>query len=344
MKKILYVGNDLKHKFINTTVMRTLGPALEQEGYTVYYTSPKKNKVLRLLDMIISVLRYGRRVDVVFIDTYSTLNFYYALTVSWLAALFKLPYIPILHGGNLVTRIKSSPILAHRIFDNAHINISPSRFLYEAFKTHHYDNVIYVPNFLKIEQYPLVEKTYDRLNILWVRSLESMYNPKLALLVMKQLKESGYDARLCMVGPDRDGQKADLSGFARDHHLDVSFTGKLSKADWIDTSKDYNLFLNTTNIDNMPVSVIEAMALGFPIVSTNVGGLPYLIDQNENGILVQPNNIDAMTKAITELWTDKVRLKAMSAKARKTAETFDWHEVKAKWIAVLDEDHAVDTT
>ena len=55
----------------------------------------------------------------------------------------------------------------------------------------------------------------------------------------------------------------------------ITITGILRKAEWIELSKDYDVFINTTNVDNMPVSVIEAMALGMPIVSTNVGGIPF---------------------------------------------------------------------
>ena len=68
----------------------------------------------------------------------------------------------------------------------------------------------------------------------------------------------------------------------------MNFTGKLSKQEWRDLSKDYNVFINTTNFDNTPVSVIEAMALGIPVVSTNVGGLPFLITDKVDGVLVEP--------------------------------------------------------
>ena len=61
----------------------------------------------------------------------------------------------------------------------------------------------------------------------------------------------------------------------------VLFKGKMSKKEWIEISKNYHIFLNTTNVDNLPVSVIEAMALGMIIVSTNAGGVPFLIDDKK---------------------------------------------------------------
>lgn len=341
MKKILYVGNDLVRENVNTSVMRTLGPALEAEGYTLYYTSPKTNKFFRLCDMLFSLAKYHRKVDVILIDTYSTLNFYYALFVAWFAAVLKVPYIPILHGGNLVTRLKTSSKLSHLIFDNAIINVSPSRYLKAEFERFGYKNIVYIPNTINIERYGYLKKSYDHPKLLWVRSLASIYNPKQAILVQEQLRSRGYDAELCMVGPDRENHLDALKTMAWNKQLEVKFTGKLTKQEWVDLSSNYNIFINTTNIDNMPVSVIEAMALGFPIVSTDVGGMPYLIEQNHEGVLVQTNNVDAMTDAIINLFKDKTALQSMSTNARATAETFDWEQVKHHWFDVLERDNRV---
>lgn len=270
------------------------------------------------------------------IDTYSTLNFYYALFVSWLARRIKLDYIPILHGGNLVSRLKSSPILSRSIFRKALVNVSPSKFLKLEFEKLGYDNVKYIPNFLNLDNYPFVKKEYNSIKLLWVRSLATIYNPEQAIFVAEQLNDKGYDVELCMVGPDSENKMNKLKDLAFEKRLKVKFTGKLPKKAWIDLSKDYNVFLNTTSIDNMPVSVLEAMALGFPVVSTNVGGMPYLIEQNQDGVLVQPNNPVAMTDAILGLIENPDKLKRISKNARQKAETFDWTQVKHLWIDLLE--------
>ncbi|WP_026753206.1 glycosyltransferase family 4 protein [Sediminibacter sp. Hel_I_10] len=336
MKRILYVGNDLVRENVNTSVMRTLGPALEAEGYTVFYTSPRTNKFFRLLDMLFSILWFRRRVDVVFIDTYSTLNFYYALLVSQLARLLHLPYIPMLHGGNLVSRLRTNSSFSKCIFNHALVNVSPSAFLKTEFERHGYSNVICIPNVIDIGHYEHIAKSYDTPRLLWVRSFTAIYNPKQAILVLSQLQQRGYKGTLCMVGPDTDGSMEPLKRLAQELHLEVRFTGKLSKAQWISMSQEYNLFVNTTTVDNTPVSVIEAMALGFPIVSTDVGGMPYLINHGQQGILVQMGNVNAMTDGITQLLKSPETLEKMSANARALAENFDWSQVKELWFDVLE--------
>ena len=108
-KRILYIGNYLQGNKTNKSYMHTLGYLLEDSGHIVYYSSKKTNKILRLFDMFFSVLKKRKKVDIIFIDTYSTTNFYYALIISKIARFLKKQYIPILHGGNLPFRLKKYP-------------------------------------------------------------------------------------------------------------------------------------------------------------------------------------------------------------------------------------------
>ena len=73
---LLYIGNKLSKHGYTVTSIETLGVLLEKEGYHLYYASSKKNKVIRLLDMIYATIKYRNRVDYVLIDTYSTKNFW----------------------------------------------------------------------------------------------------------------------------------------------------------------------------------------------------------------------------------------------------------------------------
>ncbi|MBR9845714.1 MAG: glycosyltransferase family 4 protein, partial [Algicola sp.] len=247
-------------------------------------------------------LKLAKRVDVVLIDTYSTQNFYYALSISQLCRILNVSYIPILHGGNLTSRLNSHPKWCRLIFKNATCNVSPSLFLKEAFETAGFENIIHIPNTIKIEEYPFDNRNYDEPKLLWVRSFSKIYNPELAVKVFRNIKDLYPNASLCMVGPDADGSQKAVEALAQDLNLNVTFTGKLEKIQWIKLARDYNIFINTTNLDNTPLSVIEAMALGVPVVSTNVGGMPYLITHNGDGLLVQPNHADDMSSAVVSIF------------------------------------------
>jgi len=334
-KNVLYIGNYLNSKKRNASYMFTLGHLLAHEGYSMHYASGFMWKPLRLVHMLLKVFLMRNKAHHVLIDTYSTQNFYYAYLTAKLCQLLKLPYIPILHGGYLPKRLQTSPKLAKSLFNNAVINVSPSLYLKEAFEAQGVTNVVHIPNTLEIQKYPYKQRQLETLKLFWLRSFSEIYNPILALKVLKALTDKGFNAELLMVGPDTDGSLEKAKAYSQSNALKVRFTGKLSKAEWIGLSEQCNLFINTANVDNTPVSVIEAMALGLPVVSTNVGGLPYLIDNEKEGLLVNPDDVEAMVKAIIEVQQNQDLVKTLTGNARQKVEQLDWEVVKHLWFEVL---------
>ena len=334
MKNLLYIGNALSTSGKTITTIETLSEHLK-DIFFVKVASNKSHKILRLLDMIKLVVSNRSHTDFVLIDTYSTTNFYYALIISQLCRFFNLKYIPILHGGNLENRLKNYPKLSQLLFGNAHILVAPSEFLKSIFKTYGYNNIQHIPNTIDLEKYEYSSREIEGIKLLWVRSFSSIYNPELAVNVLHQLNQAGHLSELTMIGPDVDGSLIEVKKLANELNLNVKFLGKLTKEQWITEAKNYNFFINTTNFDNTPVSVIEAMALGLPIVSTNVGGLPYIITHNTEGILVPPDNIEAMADAIINLSINNKLRQNITENARRKVENFDWGKVKSKWISLL---------
>ncbi|WP_445731686.1 glycosyltransferase family 4 protein [Mariniflexile sp.] len=337
MKQLLYIGNHLSKAGKTETTIEILGKALRVEGFTVHTVSNKKNKVWRLLEMLFAILKFYKKADYVLMDTYSTSNFYYAYLCGQLCRFLKLKYIPILHGGNLPNRLRSSPRLSDSLFKNAHINVAPSLYMQSEFEKMGYSNLVYIPNFIEIKNYPFKKRRFETVKLLWVRSFSEIYNPLLAIKILKLLLDEGIPATLTMVGPDNDGSLLKAEKYAEGLGVEINFTGKLSKESWIELSKNHNIFINTTNFDNMPVSVIEAMALGLPIISTNMGGLPYLIENEKDGVLVKPNNAALFVEAIKKLQAHSDVANAMAFTARNKVANFDWEIVKKQWIRVLPE-------
>ena len=334
-KTILYIGNDLSKRTTYTTTMDTLSYLLCDTGYIICKSSSKQNKVLRLLHMCIAIVHLRNKLDYVFIDTYSTSNFYYALFTSQLCRFFKLKYLPILHGGNLPYRLKKYPKFSSLVFKNSYRNITPSGYLKHEFEQKGFKTVL-IQNIIPIANYTFKVRKKIAPKLLYVRAFAEIYNPTLAIEVLKELKNTYPKAILCMIGPDKDGTLEDVKQLINKYHLNesVEITGVLSKKEWHKKSENYDIFINTTNVDNTPISVIEAMALGLPVVSTNVGGLPYLIQHNVDGVLVEKNNPSAMTKEICKIVEENKY--SLAINARKKVENFDWNIVQSKWIQLLE--------
>lgn len=337
--KVLYIGNMLAIHGANPTSVDLLGERLSSD-FNVVRASSKRNQLVRLFH-IWWVIFTNRKCDFLLIDTYSTSAFVFAWTSARLAEVLRIKYIPILHGGDLPKRIETSPDKLERLLTKAYKVVSPSSYLKSAMQGFVEREYEVIPNFIDIANYPFKpERTdlSDQLKILWVRSFHSIYNPQLAVRLLKKMIDLGfYNTELCMVGPDKDGSLNEVKSLARQLKVEnnLMITGGLSKTDWIALSANYNLFINTTNVDNAPVSVVEAAALGMPIITTNVGGLPFIITDRVNGILVPPNDEIAFCNAIQEL-VESAELRSQIVQGgRNLALTWDWQAVRKQWVELL---------
>lgn len=333
---ILYAGNILSSHGYTPTFIETLAPKLS-EHYNLRAVSDKLSQPNRLMDMVKTFNRHKKELRLVLIDSYSMKAFWFTYVLARLSKRNNIPYVPILRGGGYPERLKSSPSLCRDVFGNAYRNISPSLYLKKHFNDEGYD-VDYIPNFIPVNDYPFKERRSVKPKLFWVRSFHEIYNPEMAVEALSAIKMSYPDAELCMVGPDKDGSLAPFMKKVEQLGIgdSVKITGKLSKKEWTGLSQDYDIFINTTNFDNHPVSVIEAMALGMPVVSTNVGGIPYLVENNSDGTLVEPGNANAFSDAIISLLENPDRAYRMSVNARKKVEEFDWDKVKYKWFELID--------
>ena len=335
MKNLLYIGNKLHKHGFNKTSVETLGVFLADEGYAITYTSDKKNQIIRLLDMMLATFLNASKVDYILIDTYSTSSFWYAFFCSQLARLFRVKYIPILHGGDLPNRLKKHPFLSRLIFKNAYVNVAPSNYLLEKFKEKGFENIVFIPNSIQLGEYKFKKRIQLQPNLLWVRSFAKIYNPEMAIQVFKLLKEKYSHATLTMVGPDKDGSLIETRNLAESLNIEVNFTGKLTKKEWTDLALDNDIFINTTHFDNTPVSVIEAMALGLPVVTTNVGGIPFMLTDKENALFVNDNEPNEMFNAIEILLKDIDMVQKLTNNAKILVNDMDWQVVKLKWKELL---------
>lgn len=336
--KILYIGNNLTKKNKYNSTYTTLSNFLEKERIEVFRTSSIQNKILRLLDMLWQVFIFRKKAEYILIDTFSTSNFYFAFLTSQLARLLNQKYLPILHGGNLPQRLDKNPKICHYIFQNSYKNVAPSGYLQYEFEKRGY-KTIFIPNVLNIEEYVYKQRVKIQPHLLWVRAFAHLYNPTMAIKVLKDLKKDYPNATLCMVGPDKgDGSLQATQNLVKEYQLEesVTFTGVLPKEEWHQLSENYNIFINTTTIDNTPVSVMEAMALGLPIVSTNVGGVPYLVQQQVEGLLVNSNDVASMKDQLIKLLQNPELVNQLTAKARLKAESFDWSQVRIKWLEIIN--------
>lgn len=333
---IIYIGNKVSNSQTNPTTHNKLVENLTAEEFKVFSASSKTNKIIRLLEMIWVFLKNRSQSSYVLIDVYSTQNFWYAVILSKLSILFEIKYIPILHGGDLISRFNRSKKASTSLLAKAFVIVSPSKYLKEEVSGLAFNNVVYIPNSLDLKSYKFKLRKELRPKLLWVRAFDEIYNPMMAIKAFQLIHERFPNAHLCMVGPDKDGTLEICKKYALSNNLNITFKGKLKKEKWIQLSDDFSIFLNTSFIDNIPVSVLEAMALGLPVISTNVGGISYIIEGGKSGALVNAGDELAMSKAICYLLENQESAQKISLDAKLNLENYSWEYVKNEWFKILN--------
>ncbi|HLH20646.1 MAG TPA: glycosyltransferase family 4 protein [Bryobacteraceae bacterium] len=330
---VLLVGNFLSAAVGNRGVCEDLAERLRAAGWDVLTTSSRLARIPRLADMLSTVWRRRGEYEAAHVDVYSGLGFRWAEAVAWTLRRAGKPYLLTLHGGALPEFARRHGRRVRRLLESATAVTAPSAFLAEELRPFRPDLRL-IPNALDVARYPFRLRNAPQPRLVWVRAFHEVYDPGLAVRALAKIRGRQPEATLRMAGPDKgDGSLQRAMAAARELGVQesVSFAGAIPKAAvpaWI---AEGDIFLNTTTVDNTPVSVMEAMACGACVVSTNAGGMPHLVRDGEDGLLVPPRDAGAMAAAVERLLAEPALARRISFSARRRAEAWDWAAVLPQW-------------
>ncbi len=132
-----------------------------------------------------------------------------------------------------------------------------------------------------------------------------------------QLARNGCNVRLHIVGdgPLRSGLEAQGRSLGLEEH--IGFFGL--RNDVAQLLRSMDIFILASATEGLPLTVIEGMASGLPVVATRVGGVPELVEEGRNGFLVPPDDAQALSAAIERLIQKPELRRTMGAEGRKMA-------------------------
>ena len=283
--ELLFIGNFLSAAGASRGVCEDLVERLRAAGWQVRSASDKLSKAPRLLDMARAVWRGRGRDEIVHVDVFSGDAFLWAAAIVVLLRTMGKTHLLTLHGGSLPQFSAKWPGVVRRVLSAASAVTVPSEYLRREMRPYRSDLRL-LPNPLDLGLYPYRRRERPEPRLVWLRAFHETYNPSLAPSVLALLARDDPAATLTMIGPDRgDGSLARARARAADLGvLDrVQFAGQIPKVSVGEHLSRGDIFVNTTNVDNAPVSVLEAMACGLCVVSTRVGGLSDLVRDGEEG-------------------------------------------------------------
>lgn len=281
------------------------------------------------------LLRVGRY-DMIHI--FSASYYSYMLSVApaiLIARLYRKKCILNYRSGEADDHLRNWKVTAIPTMKLTDVIVVPSGYLVEVFsrfglKAQPIHNIVELDRFTFRDRAPLRPK------FLTSRLLEPLYNVGCVLRAFALIQQRYPDAALTVAA---DGwMRSELEQLARDLNLKATkFIGRVAFEDMPAMYDSADIYLTATNLDNMPSSITESMAAGLPVVTTDAGGIPYIVTHNETCLMVPCNDYEAMAASAIRLLEDKELATRIARQAREASRSFTWNVVRDEWVKLYHE-------
>lgn len=325
--KVLIICNYKPGKGGISGQVEILARKLQAEGHMVDIFSTKVSTLKRLI-VPFFLLQRATKYDVLHVHCSSCWGFMPAVVGICIGRILGKRTVTTYHGGGGDLFFARHHRFVHYWLTQSNCNIVLNGFLAKVYDEHNLPYII-VPNIIEFENGHYRNKSIISPRYICVRSHEELYNIPCILRAFGKVQSILPEATLILVG---DGsQHSSLIQLSEDMHLhNITFTGR------VDNSKIYN-YLNQADImvsastqDNMPVSLLEAMNAGLLVISSRVGGVPYMVDDNSTGLLFEnDNDIDLAEKMIWAVENPSVTI-AITQEAHRSVAQYQWEYIKGK--------------
>jgi glycosyltransferase involved in cell wall biosynthesis len=313
-------------------------PSVQVRFLPVNPRLPRGLRIKYVRTLIRSVVYLARlaasigRADVLHIFTPGYLAFYLAPAPALLLArLCGKRSVLNYHDGRVTDHLARWP-LALWWMRLATAIVVPSDFLAAVF-TRFGLRAIRIYNITESDSLPYRRRLRPRPVFLHTRALASEYNPACTLRAFSLIQGRYPGASLTMAhdGPQR-GELETLAATLGLRH--VRFIGSVSPELVADLYDSAEVYLMSPDADNMPLSVLECFAAGLPVVASNAGGIPNIVDHQRTGLLFPPGDHEAMANCALRLLEEPGLATQLSVNARAECVKYAWPQIRPQWLAL----------
>jgi glycosyltransferase involved in cell wall biosynthesis len=281
--------------------------------------------------LYIPTLARLRRADVAHVFSASYWSFLLAPAPALLAAkIFGKRAVLNYHSGEAADHLSRWGILVHPFLRLADEIVVPSDYLREVFARHGYRARV-IRNVVDTARFRFRERKPLRPRLVSTRNLEPIYRVDNTLRAFALLRSRHPEATLTIAGSG--GEEQRLRRLAAPFAGAVHFVGRVEPASMPRVYDDGDIFVNSSIVDNQPLSVLEAFAAGLPVVSTATGEIANMVRDGDTGSIVPAEDPTAMAAAIEHLLADPDGALAIARRARAEVEKYAWPAAYREWLA-----------
>lgn len=252
-----------------------------------------------------------------------------------ISKLFRKKCILNYRSGEVEDHLQNWRLSARPIMRLADVIVVPSGYLVDVFARFGL-KARFVYNIIELDRFKFRDRRPLRPVFLTSRLLEPLYNVGCVLRAFALIQKRYPEARLTVAA--KGWMRGELEQLARDLKLRATeFIGRVPFEKMPALYDSADIYLTATNLDNMPSSITECMAAGLPVVTTDAGGIPYIVTHEETCLMIQRNDHEGMAAAALRLLEDDELADRIARQAREASRKFTWPAVRDEWVRIYHE-------
>lgn len=332
--------------FVCLDQLGTLGEELRAEGFTVEVVNRRPGLDWR---SILRLARLLRREGVGLLHAHQYTPFFYALTARWLGR--RIPILFTEHGRHFPDYPRRKRILVNRLLLSRRDRVAAvGEAVRQAVITNEgipAERVEVIYNGIDLDVFGEGRQDRDSvrrdmrvgpndLAVIQVARLDYLKDHLTAIRALGRVAARHPQVRLVLVGEGPERQKIEAEVRQRRLTAHVRFLGLRKDVARLVPAAD--VFLLTSISEGIPLTLIEAMAAGLPVVSTRVGGVPEVVVEGRTGLLAPAGDDSALAEHILSLATDAARRQRMGHAGRQRAHSmFSEEQMHASYRRLYEE-------
>lgn len=300
---------------------------LRSEGHTADIFSTKASVLKRLL-LPLQLRSAAKHYDVLHIHCCSGWGFLPAVVGVTVGRRLKKRVVLTYHGGGGERFFDKHTRLVKHYLTRTDTNIVLSGFLAKVFDKHHLPYTV-IPNIIELDESHYRERKEIKPHFICTRAHEPLYNIPCILRAFQKVLTELPEATLTLVGSGSEHEV--LMAIVKEMELkNVSFTGRVDNKEIYQYLDMADIILSSPKVDNMPVSLLEAMNAGLLVISSKVGGVPYMVEDNHTGLLFESDNNAELAEKMIWAVNNQTAAQIIIQKAHHTVNQYRWENIKNK--------------
>jgi len=232
------------------------------------------------------------------------------------------------HGGGAKAFFAQHTRLVKWTFSKIDTIIVLSGFLKQIFDEYNIPAII-IPNIVEMNDCLFKQRDRIRPNFISVRHLRELYNVSCILRAFKIVQQQLPEATLTILGDGN--QRVDLEKWTVENNLkNVTFVGAVPHKEMYHYLQQADVFVSAPKVDNMPVSILEAYNAGLLVISSCVGGVPYILEDAKTGYLFESDNEKELAEKMILAVSNQLKSLEIISNAKNEVVKYSWENIRLK--------------